>query len=189
MHWKKDILTIFAGLALGTGLGILILSMPDGFWPSFRIGQAQGGSTSGFTYTAGSPAPDFELKNLSGNTIHLSDLRGRPVIINFWATWCVPCRQEMPLIESKYEKYAKEFEVLAVNFNEPEADVQAYVNDLGLTFNVLLDPGGNIQKLYRIRGYPTTYIIDADGNIRAEHIGALSESQLDSYLKMIGVGG
>ncbi|MGE5223818.1 MAG: TlpA family protein disulfide reductase [Omnitrophica WOR_2 bacterium] len=182
-------MTIFAGLAIGAGLGVLILSMPAGFWPSFGRGQDQAGGPSGFSFTAGSAAPDFELKALTGNSIHLSDLKGHPVILNFWATWCVPCRQEMPLFESRYEKYPDQFQVLAINFNEPDSDVQAYVNDLGLTFPVLLDPGGNIQKLYRIRGYPTTYIIDVDGNIRAEHIGAVDASQLDNYLKMIGVGG
>lgn len=133
-------------------------------------------------------APDFELENLNSERIRLSQLRGKPVILNFWATWCAPCVIEMPIIQRSYEKYPGQFYVLAINAGEPQLKVERFVEDIGLTFDVLLDPGGAIQDLYRIRGYPTSYFVDAEGIIRITHIGTLTADQLAEYLIEYGVG-
>jgi|MudIll2142460700_1097286.scaffolds.fasta_scaffold21764_2 thiol-disulfide isomerase/thioredoxin len=134
-----------------------------------------------------SPAPDFTLTSLIGDSLQLTHFRGKPVLINFWATWCAPCLLEMPNIQKYYEKYPGQFEVLAVNAGETERTVQRFVDDLGVNFKILLDPDGKIQELYRIKGYPTTYIVDKDGIIRFQHIGLLSEKQIEEYLDAVGI--
>lgn len=137
----------------------------------------------------GALAPGFSLENVRGEVIDLDDLLGQPVLINFWATWCAPCRIEMPIIQDRFERYEEDgLVVLAVDFDEPMEDVTFFGDELGLTFELLLDPGGNIQSLYRILGYPTSFFVDRDGLIRAQHIGVLTEGQLDNYLGEIGLG-
>jgi cytochrome c biogenesis protein CcmG/thiol:disulfide interchange protein DsbE len=133
----------------------------------------------------GAPAPDFTALTPQGDRVSLSDLRGQVVLINFWATWCAPCRVEMPAIQARYNRGG--FTVLAVDFDENAELVQAFVDGLGLSFPVLLDPGGEIQNLYRVRGYPTSFFVDADGIIRVFHIGDMSETELDNYLSHLGV--
>ena len=138
----------------------------------------------------GALAPDFSLFNLEGEQITLSDLRGRPVMINLWATWCAPCRIEMPHIQDRFERYAGEgFLVLAVDFDEPADIVADFRDELGLTFDILLDPGAKVQELYRNRNYPSTFFVDADGVIQVQHIGLMTESQLDENLAAIGLEG
>jgi len=135
-----------------------------------------------------SPAPDFNLQSVAGKTIKLSDLRRQPVLINFWATWCAPCRIEMPALQDRFEKYSEEgLAILAVDFNEPAEAVLAFGAEFGLTFDLLLDPGGKIQDLYRIRGYPTSFFIDRQGVIKVVHIGVMTEGQLDGYLAEVGL--
>lgn len=135
-----------------------------------------------------SSAPDFSLINIQGELVKLSDFRGQPVLINFWATWCGPCRIEMPTIQDRFERHRDEgFVVLAVDFDEPQEDVATFGEELGLTFNLLLDPGGKIQNLYRVLGYPTSYFVDSNGIIKVQHIGIMTEGQLDDYLSQIGL--
>lgn len=136
-----------------------------------------------------SPAPDFNLQSVAGETIRLSDLRGRPVLINFWATWCAPCRIEMPSLQDRFETYTEEgLAILAVDFDEPAETVLAFGAEFGLTFDLLLDPGGKIQDLFRIRGYPTSFFLDEQGVIKVVHIGVMTEGQLDGYLAEVGLG-
>jgi len=133
-------------------------------------------------------APDFELERIDGGTLHLSDLRGKPVLINFWATWCAPCVLEMPNIQKYYEKYPGQFEVVAVNADETLWSVNKFVKDIGVTFPVVLDPGLKVQALYRPRGLPTSFLIDAEGRVRTQHVGLMSEKKLAEYLERVGVG-
>lgn len=135
----------------------------------------------------GNQAPDFELLSLSGDRVRLDDQRGKPVLINFWATWCAPCVLEMPNIQKYYEKFPGEFVVLAVNAGESQEAVKRFVADMGLTFDILLDRGGKVQELYHIQGYPTSFFLDREGRIRAYHIGMLTEEQLAGYLLQVGV--
>lgn len=136
----------------------------------------------------GAVAPDFELINVEGENVKLSDYRGKSVLINFWATWCGPCRLEMPAIQARYEQYSPELVVLAVDNDESQEIVAAFVDELGLTFPILLDFGAVIQDLYRIRGYPSSLFVDANGIIQVVHIGIMTEGQLDGYLAEIGIG-
>lgn len=136
----------------------------------------------------GRPAPDFELLDLRGDSISLAEQRGKNVLINFWATWCAPCREEMPYLQSRFELFKDDLLILAVNFDETELQIAPFVEELGLTFPVLLDPGGIVQDLYQILGYPTTFFIDREGIIRVVHVGVMSEEKLTSYLEILGLG-
>ncbi|HRN50513.1 MAG TPA: TlpA disulfide reductase family protein [Anaerolineales bacterium] len=131
----------------------------------------------------GSPAPDFVLNNLQGEPVRLSELRGQPVLLNFWATWCGPCRQEMPTIQARYNQGG--FAVLAVDFAESRQQVQGFLDEIGVDLPVLLDSDGSVQELYRVRGYPSTFFIDAQGIIRFFHIGELSAADIDTYLRQM----
>lgn len=136
----------------------------------------------------GAPAPDFALTDVDGKEIRLSDFLGNVVVVNFWATWCEPCRLEMPSLQEAYEALRiAGLQVLAVNFDEPVRDVCAFRDELGLSFPVLLDPGAQVQDLYRVRGYPMTFFIDRHGVVQATHIGILHQSDLVDYLKPLGI--
>jgi peroxiredoxin len=179
---RKNLLWAGAGLAMGAGLGILILFGLGG-WGRLA-GQANPDPAK---FGVGSQAPDFELETVTGEWVRLNDLRGRVVLLNFWATWCAPCKEEMPLLQDRYERYAPDLRVLAIDFAEPAEDVREFSEQYGLTFEILLDTRAFVQEMYRVRGYPTTYLVDAQGVIRAQHIGVMSEKQLDEYLEEAGL--
>ncbi len=131
----------------------------------------------------GARAPDFTLMDLAGTNISLVDLRGLPIMLNFWATWCGPCREEMPIIQQRYNDGG--FAVLAIDFDESKETVQAFMQELGIDLPILLDPGGKVQELYRVRGYPTSFFLDSEGIIRFIHIGQMNESDLNDYLDQL----
>jgi peroxiredoxin len=137
----------------------------------------------------GAPAPDLTLETPDGERYSLSLARGQVVVLNFWATWCEPCRTEMPMLQARYEQDRERgLLILGVDFDEPAEEVQAFGVELGITFPLLLDPGAEAQRLYRIRGYPSTFVIDRDGLLVVEHIGLLTEARLDYYLDQAGLG-
>jgi len=115
-------------------------------------------------------APDFTLKSRSGENIKLSDLRGDVVMINFWASWCGPCRQEMPHLETlskEYKDYG--FTLLGVNLDEKQPQAEKLLAQIPVSFPILFDPTSSISKLYNIDAMPTTILIDRDGNLRHLH--------------------
>jgi thiol-disulfide isomerase/thioredoxin len=125
----------------------------------------------------GRVAPDFKLSSLDGQSVSLSDFRGRPVLINFWATWCGPCRYEMPFLQQVYEDAVwveKGLVVLAVDIGESPVTVKDFVEFYGLTFPVLLDINQKVKLEYNVRNIPTTFLVDADGVIQSMKIGAFS---------------
>jgi thiol-disulfide isomerase/thioredoxin len=133
-------------------------------------------------------APDFSLENLVGESIALSEFRGYGVIVNFWATWCPPCRAEMPLFGEVADQHTDTLVVLAVNSAEERVVVQEFAKGYSSQLVFLLDSDNAVGELYRVRGLPTTYFIDAKGLLQAMHIGELDESLLIEYLKVIGIG-
>lgn len=136
----------------------------------------------------GNQAPTFELETAKGIPVGLTDYLGDVVLLNFWATWCAPCRIEMPLLESTYQSLQEQgFVVLAIDFDESAEQVDAFGEELALTFPLLLDPGGKVQDLYKVRGYPTTVILDREGRILNYHIGIMSRDQLNAYLDDAGL--
>ena len=123
----------------------------------------------------GHPAPDFTFPDLSGNKISLSDSRGKLVLLNIWATWCPPCRDEMPSMEKLYNRFKGEnFEILAVSIDSTgQKAVAPFMRELNLTFPALLDPKGKIKDLYGITGVPESFIIDKEGILVRKIIGPL----------------
>ena len=125
---------------------------------------------------------DFELQDLSGATRSLSDYRGKVVFLNFWATWCGPCRFEMPSMEKLYRRFKDQgLEIVAVNMQEDRSSVQGFVDEYGLSFPVLLDSTGRVGATYGARSIPTTYIVGRDGLVLAGTIGT-REWDTEEYL-------
>jgi peroxiredoxin len=134
--------------------------------------------------SAGSMAPDFALETLDGQTVSLADLRGQVALINFWATWCPPCREEMPAIQNVYDRYRDHgFTVLAVNLLETNAEVVAFAEELDLTFPILMDRQGQVFERYRVRGLPTTFFVDRAGVVRSVKVGGpMSEDFIEGQV-------
>jgi peroxiredoxin len=136
----------------------------------------------------GQLAPEFELEDVRGQTVKLRDYRGQVVLINFWATWCSYCRIEFPDIQRAYESNQdKGFVVLAINVQDRKESVQAYVQELGLTFPVLLDPLGRASGPYKARGLPTSYFVDQQGVIVLKKVGPVNEPMIEQVLARTGV--
>ncbi len=122
--------------------------------------------------SVGAPAPDFTLENRAGGTVSLSDLRGEVVLLNFWATWCPPCREEMPLLDQIYSRYeALGFTLLGVNVEQDSRLADRFLADVPVSFPILLDPKEQVSQLYRVPAMPTTVIIDRQGTVRYIHHG------------------
>ena len=140
-------------------------------------------------YKEGARAPDFELIDLEGNTIKLSDYKGTPVFLNFWASWCGPCKAEMPFMEKVYaENKDRSFEILAVNVTTSEksiGNVEKFVADYELTFPIPLDEKGSVSHQYNIIGYPTSFFIDSEGVIRSIAHGPLTEEEMEKRIKRL----
>jgi peroxiredoxin len=134
----------------------------------------------------GQMAPDFTLQTPDGETIKLSDLRGKPVMVNFWATWCGPCKIEMPLFIDAYNKNKDKLVILGVDVQEQPAQVKAFAEQMGLNFPLVIDPTGEVSTIYQVRGLPTTIFVNAEGIVEAAHRGAiLNRPQLEPYLAQI----
>lgn len=148
------------------------------------FGSAQEIGPSGGLLQAGDAARDFVLNDINGNPVRLSDLQGRPVILNFWATWCAPCRVEMPDLQAAYNQHqADGLVILALNREESAETVSAFFYDeMDLTFTPLLDEAGDVARLYNVANYPTSFFVDRDGVVTAVHLGLMTESQIERYL-------
>ena len=128
-------------------------------------------------------APDFTLLDLEGNEVALSSYQGDKVVfLNFWASWCPPCRNEMPAMQKIYEQRAEEVKILAVNVREDKQEVRNFIEKEGYGFSVLLDQDGEVANTYLVRGIPKTVIIDKKRVITREHVGALNKTQMDKLI-------
>ena len=129
----------------------------------------------------GKKAPDFELETLDGKTVKLSDYEGEKVIVNFWATWCPPCREEIPDLQKLYDN--KDIEILAIDLTETEQsmeDVEEFVFDeFEMAFPVLLDEESKIAEMYQVMAYPTSYLVDTEGTIQFLAMGAMTYEQME----------
>nr|WP_245301867.1 redoxin domain-containing protein [Symbiobacterium terraclitae] len=130
----------------------------------------------------GTPAPDFALETLDGDAVvRLSDLAGQPVVINFWATWCPPCRKEMPDFQQVYDKYKEMgLRFYAVNVGESRVAVRDFAERLGVDFPILIDADESAQRAYRILPIPATFFIDRDGIIRGVYQYQMSLPQIEA---------
>lgn len=137
---------------------------------------------------ANESAPDFTLKSKESGNVRLSEQRGNIVLVNFWASWCGPCRAELPKMEALYQEYQDlGFEILAVNVDDEANKADVLLNDIEVTFPVLYDTSGEVSKLYDVSAMPTTVMIDRDGNQRLVHLGyrAGDEKKYEKALKVL----
>ena len=169
---KKSLIFILTGLLLGAILGGLVL---------FSSAAPKQGPV------IGSEVGDFALPGIEGQSISLSQYRGKAILLNFWATWCVPCKDEMPLLQEVFDSHSDQLVVIGVNSQESEIDVQRFISENGISFPIALDESGEIARKFLVNGYPTTFLIDQKGVLRNLHIGELRVDILKGYLAELGV--
>ena len=173
----KDLILPVGGLLIGLLLGYLIIS-----GNTLNKRQVESGPPE-----IGLPLSDFELESLNGSPLQLSQYLGYPVVVNFWGTWCPPCVQEMPLLEEVYAQKKPDLVILGVNEQDSSAEAQQFVADFNINFPILIDEDGRVADQYQVRGFPTTFFVDAEGVLRAQHIGGMDEVLFLGYLTEIGI--
>ena len=130
---------------------------------------------------------DFTLTDLSGKTWHLQDLRGKVVLLNFWATWCPPCRKEMPDLQALYDKYKESGLVVLAISDEEAGKVPPFIAERKISYPVMLDPGRKVNDLYRVEGIPKTFVYDRDGKMVAQSIDMRTKGQFQQMLSQAGL--
>jgi peroxiredoxin len=180
---KKPNWLLIIGLSVGglCLLGCIAAAALAFFFPSIYHYALESSSLS-----IGDPAPDFELRSLSGETIRLSQFRGQPVLLSVGASWCPDCRVEAPLLEELHQQHP-ELVILLVDSKETTEVVRAFVDEFGITHPVLLDQDSAVSKLYQILAIPTEVFIDKDGMIRAKLVETVTPELLAEKLPLIGI--
>lgn len=184
----KLLIGILAFAVLIVGAYVLYNNLSTQMEPQALATQAAQSPTE-TAETTPSAAPDFTVYDLDGNAHKLSDFQGKPVILNFWASWCSPCKSEMPDIESAYQKYGEEIHFLIVNLTdgsrETTATASAYITEQGYTFPVYYDTDSDAAYTYGVSGIPITYFIDAEGYFVAYYQSAMSADILQQGIDML----
>ena len=154
-------------------------------------GTSSGNSTSGNTTDVNSPfmAPDFTIYDRAGNTVHLSDFLGKPVVLNFWASWCGPCKSEMPDFEEIYKEYGENIHFVMVNLTDGDRETMdtatKFLDNSGYTFPVYYDKDYDASYAYQVYGIPVTYFINAEGHLIAQGSSALDAETIKRGIEMI----
>ncbi|MGH0947775.1 TlpA family protein disulfide reductase [Bacillus mycoides] len=135
----------------------------------------------------GKSAPDFELAKIDGTNVKLSNLKGKKIILNFWATWCGPCQQEMPDMEAFYKEHKENVEILAINYTPSEKGggeekVRNFAKEKGITFPILLDKNIDVTTAYKVITIPTSYFIDTEGVIQDKFIGPMTQKEMEKRI-------
>lgn len=160
--------------------------------PDFILEQPAGGTLAGISRCPVSPTPTPTASTAVGCTLRLSDLQGRPVLVNFWATWCPPCRREVPDLVRAAETYGPQgLVIVGVNLQEPDDMVVDFAEEFGITYPLVIDRDGELSDVWRlggpVQGIPTSYFIDKTGVIRAFYYGPINDDALRERLAKIGV--
>ena len=132
----------------------------------------------------GKKAPNFSLKNMNNKEVTLRELEGKKVFINFWASWCPPCKAEMPDIQKLYENHGEDIKIIAINLGEKKDKVKKYLENENLDFTVLLDKNQKVASQYLVRAIPTSYFLDENGIILKKKLGVLSYKKMKENLKI-----
>ncbi len=159
------------------GLGVVILAVA--VISALNPAQAQAVGP----VRIGAALGDFSLQDINGRTVKLGDFKGKAVLINAWATWCPPCKAEMPLLNAYYQAHSGDgFALLAVNAGESQQLAASFANQNGLAFPVLLDPGSTLLKKMGINSFPTSILIGKDGKVKAVHVGIFTAEALEAKM-------
>jgi cytochrome c biogenesis protein CcmG/thiol:disulfide interchange protein DsbE len=182
---------LLAGATLGVGAGAALWfapGSPASIPPLSSTARPNPAITAVPAPIVGAPAPGFSLGDLQGRLVALSSLRGKAVLLNFWATWCEPCREELPMLDGIARKYAETLSVIGVETGDPGDAVRSFTDPLALTsVTILLDPSFAARDLYLVRGLPTSFFIDSGGTVRRIKIGTLDSAETDTILAGMGV--
>ncbi|NYF23958.1 peroxiredoxin [Sporosarcina sp. JAI121] len=188
---KKTFGFIIAVLLIGTMIVIMVKSNTDTTKPidNYLLNQEFNSSGDESGLKKGEIPPDFELSTVSGEVVKLSDLKGKKVVLNFWASWCGPCKAEMPHMQKYYKKNkdSENVEIIAVNMTTTEKrglkGIEEFITAYGLTFPVPLDEQGTVMEDYQIIPIPTTYMIGTDGKVNQKIVGPMDEKTLKELVK------
>lgn len=182
---KKMILGVIITAMVGWAIYDLLLSDRETAEET-EVTGAETTQSKEIGLAVGDFAPDFELLTLEGETVRLSDYRGQRVFVNFWATWCPPCRAEMPDMQKLYAEQDVPVEILAVNLTSTEKNkenVKNFVADFDLTFSILMDTNSAVADKYKVQAYPTSYMIDSEGRISFVAPGAMNQELMAREVK------
>ena len=199
-HWLIDISLVFIIIVMGVFVYLELSRTFDSIRqisgsPSTTANDAlvevdKRTSTLEVVLNEGNPEEGDGLKwiSLEGEALSLSDFEGKPLLVNFWATWCPPCLAEMPLIQDYADQYQGQLVILAINAGEDEAVVRDFVTQHNLRLTFLLDPTNSAAKYFRVYGFPTSLFFDEDGVLQSTHIGELNDALIQKNLLLIGIG-
>ncbi len=172
-------------IAMGIGLILVGIALFI-FWPTSNAASSSAPSTDGMSVVPAAvnyAAPQLALQNINGNTESLSDYKQNVLLVNNWATWCPPCKAEMPTLEAYYESHAAEgLMIVAIEAGEPKASVSQFAQSYGLKFHVWVDPQNASLAVFRNQNLPNSYVIDRTGTVRYAWTGAISRAMLEKYV-------
>lgn len=167
---KKFLLITVAAAVVGIGAALV--------WAHYQAGNMNEAAAQ----SVNTEAPDITATAMDGTQVKLSDLRGKTVFVNFWATWCGPCMQEMPEINALYPEYKDKIEFFTVSIDDARADYEKYTNESGFAFPMYFGDKNAVINDYGLQGIPASYIIDKYGTITQSHIGGMKEKELRAFL-------
>ena len=181
------------GLLLAAVGSVVALFLALGYWTASAARRGdlspavRGGTQALDTGPRSGPAPAFTLPDLAAPAaqVSLARFRGRPVLVNFWASWCVPCRREMPRLEAAYRRYAGRVAFVGIDYRDQDDDARAFVAKTGVTYPSGVDGDGAVGTRYGIYGLPTTVFVDAQGRIVGRFLGEMSAARLDTALTQL----
>ncbi len=173
---SERIRTQFTGYTL-----IILTALVGGLWIYVtRVPVSQTNAASQAAHV-NFRAPSFDLTTLDGSRISLADMQGKVTLVSFWATWCVPCRSEMPAIQAAYEAHrGQAIAILAINAGEDDNSAAQFVNDFRLSFPILMDRDQAVLRAYQVQALPTSFFVDREGIIRATSIGGMSRAFIEA---------
>lgn len=165
------------------GFGLIAVGVASMTMITLRRSQGLGQETSAAPVKVDYPAPSLSLTDLEGVTRSLSDYQGQVVLVNMWATWCPPCREEMPTLESFYQDYRDQgFVIIGLNDGDAAVDVRDFVTSYGLTFPIWLDPTYLSESTFNTMNLPSSFVIDRHGQMRLQWVGKIDRAKLEQYV-------